>query len=165
VLENQPPNTPELPKACPSETSAKPTRRRSKKATRPQLLTRAQLDGRTNSAKRARAIAAELEAGFGVRITKVQRQAIERAAMLCAIAEDLACRRLAGQPVSIDELLRSEGVARRATKAVLAERPAPPPAPRFSPMKALREAEAARKAAQTDTTTEKAPLDEHPAAD
>jgi hypothetical protein len=126
-------------------------------------VSRAELDGRTNSAKRARAITAELEAGFGVGITKVQRQAIERAAMLCAIAEDLACRRLIGQPISIDELLRSEGVARRAVRAVLAERPAPPAAPRFSPMKALREAEAARKAAQPGTATKKEALDEHAA--
>jgi hypothetical protein len=85
--------------------------------------------------------------------------------MLAALAEDLAARRLAGQLVSFDELLRAEGCARRAVKAVLAECPAPPPAPRFSPMKALREAEAARKAAQADTTPEKAPLNEHPATD
>jgi hypothetical protein len=162
MLENQPPNSAELPMACPPEASAKPARRRSKRATRPQLLTRAELDGRTNAAKRARAIAAELEAGFGGAATKVQRQAIERAAMLGAIAEDLACRRLMGQPISLDELLRAEGCARRAVRGVLAECPAPPPAPRFSPMKAVREAEAARKSAQADTATEKEP-DEHAA--
>jgi hypothetical protein len=136
---------------------ASPAVKRSRKA---RLLTAAHLDRRTRASKRARAIAAELADGFGAGITKVQRQAIERAAMLSAIAEDLAARRLAGQPVPLDHLLRAEGVARRAIKAVVAERPAPPPPPRFSPMKALREAEAARKA-----QAEKEPVDEHPAAE
>jgi hypothetical protein len=88
--------------------------------------------------------------------------------MLTALSEDLLARRLAGQPVSFDELLRAEGCAKRAIRAVLAERPEPPPPPRFSPMKALRE-EAARKTqgkeAQREAVTEKAPPNEHPATD
>ena len=91
--------------------------------------------------------------------------------MLAALAEDLAARRLAGQPVPFDELLRAEGVAKRAIRAVLDECPAPPAPPRFSPMRALRE-EAARKAqaiagkeAQREAVTEKALPNEHPATD
>jgi hypothetical protein len=95
-----------------------PAAKRSPKA---RLLTAGHLDGRTRASKRARAIAAELEAGFGDEITKVQRQAIERAAVLSVLAEDLVVRRLAGQPVSLDELLRVEGVAKRAIRAVVAE--------------------------------------------
>jgi hypothetical protein len=94
-----------------------------KRSPKARLLTAGHLDGRTRASKRARAIAAELEAGFGDEITKVQRQAIERAAVLSVIAEDLVMRRLAGQPVSLDELLRVEGVAKRAVAAVVAERP------------------------------------------
>src|SRR5438132_8680455 len=108
------------------------------------LLTAGHLDRRTRGVKRARAIAAELERGWNG-ITPVQRQAIGRAAMLCAIAEDAVARRLAGQPIPISDVLRAEGVAKRAVKAVLAERPEPPAPPRFSPMKVLRE-EAAKKA-------------------
>jgi hypothetical protein len=101
-------------------------------------------------------------------ITPVQRQMLDRAAMLTALSEDLLARRLAGQPISFDELLRSEGCAKRALKAVLAERPEPPAPPRFSPMKVLREAEAARKAqqanagkeAQGEAVTEKEPAAE-----
>jgi hypothetical protein len=78
------------------------------------LLTVGHLDGRTRGSKRARQIAAELTGGFGPEITKTQKQAAERAAMLCALAEDLAARRLAGEAVSLDELMRLEGVARRA---------------------------------------------------
>jgi hypothetical protein len=41
--------------------------------------------------------------------------------MLVALAEDLGVRALAGL-ASVDEALRAEGVARRAVRAVLAER-------------------------------------------
>ena len=53
------------------------------------LLTAGHLDRRTRGVKRARTIAAELERGWDG-ITPVQRQAIERASMLSALAEDLA---------------------------------------------------------------------------
>jgi hypothetical protein len=108
------------------------------------LWTAQNVDGRTRGAKRARAIAAELARGWDG-IAPVQRQMLDRAAMLIALSEDLLARRLAGQPISFDELLRSEGCAKRALRAVLAERPVPPAPPRFSPMKVLRE-EAAKKA-------------------
>jgi hypothetical protein len=103
-----------------AEVAVSPAAKRSPKA---RLLTAGHLDGRTRAAKRARAVAAELELGFRGETTAVQRQAIGRAAVLCALAEDLGARRLAGQPVSLDELLRVEGVAKRAIAAVVAERP------------------------------------------
>ena len=111
-----------------------------KRSPKARPMTAGHLDGRTRAAKRARAIAAELEAGFGDEITERQRQDIGRAAVLSAIAEDLVMRRLAGQPISLDELLRVEGVAKRAIRAVLAECPVKPracgldpdaPLPRF----------------------------------
>src|SRR5258708_40076605 len=94
------------------------------------LLTAGHLDRRTRGSKRARSIAAELERGWDG-ITPVQRQAIERAAMWCAIAEDLAARRLACQQILPADELRAEGVAKRAVRAGLAERPKPLPPPRF----------------------------------
>ena len=110
-----------------------------KRSSKTRLLTAGHLDGRTRASKRARAIAAELQAGFGDAITKVQRQAIERAAVLSVLAEDLVMRRLAGQPIPFDHLLRAEGCAKRAIRAVLAECPVKParaldpdaPLPRF----------------------------------
>src|SRR5258705_14017699 len=115
------------------------------------LWTAQHIDRRTRGSKRARSIAAELARGWDG-IPTVQQQAVERAGMLCAIAEDLLARRLAGQPVSLDETLRAEGCAKRAIRAVLAARPKPPAPPRFSPMKVLRE-EAAKKA-QANAGTE-----------
>jgi hypothetical protein len=100
-----------------------PAKRRSSKA---RLF--GHIDGRTRAGKRARAIAAELEASFGDGITKGQRRSVESAAVLSVIAEDLAMRRLAGQPVSLDELLRAQGVAARAIRALgLRVEPAPKP--------------------------------------
>jgi hypothetical protein len=122
MLENLPPDS--LPQA--GQRSARPRRVRRLVAGPSTLFTVRHLDGRSLAYRRARAIATELAAGFGVEITKVQRQTVERAAVLCAIAEDLATRRLAGQPVPMDELLRAEGVARRAVRAIVAERPLKP---------------------------------------
>jgi hypothetical protein len=149
-----------------TDTTVSPAAKRSRKT---RLWTAQHVDGRTRGAKRARAIAAELARGWDG-ITPVQRQMLDRAAMLTALSEDLLARRLAGQPVPFDELLRLEAVAKRAVRAVLAERPEKPPAPRFSPMKALRE-EAARKAQAIagkearEAVTEKALPDEHPTTD
>jgi hypothetical protein len=131
-----------------TDIAADPAVKRSRKT---RLWTAQHVDGRTRGAKRARAIAAELARGWDG-MTPVQRQMLDRAAMLTALSEDLLARRLAGQPVSFDELLRAEGCAKRAVKAVLAERPEPPAPPRFSPMKVLRE-EAAKKA-QANAGTE-----------
>jgi hypothetical protein len=119
-----------------TDIAAGPAVKRSRKA---RLMTVAHLDRRTRASKRAREVAVELEQGFGTEITKRQRQDIGQAAVLCAIAEDLAARRLAGQLVSLDELLRTQGVAKRAIRAVLAECPVKParaldpdaPLPRF----------------------------------
>jgi hypothetical protein len=127
------------------------------------LFTVRHLDGRSLAYRRARAIAAELAAGFGAEITKVQLQAVERAAVLCAIAEDLATRRLAGQPVPMDEVLRAEGVARRAVRAIIAERPAKPAAARVLELRRQRWEEAAEakaaQAAQREASSEQNPTE------
>jgi hypothetical protein len=81
------------------------------------------LDGRSLEARLARQIVGELVAGFGPGITAIQMQACERAALLCVVAKDLASRRLAGHPISLDELLRTEAVAKRAVAAIKAEWP------------------------------------------
>jgi hypothetical protein len=107
-----------------TEMATGPAVKRSRKT---RLWTAQHLDGRTRGAKRARGLAAELEHGFGGEVTKVQRQAIERAAMWCAIAEDLAARRLAGQMIPLDDVLRAEGVAKRGLRS-LGIKVEPPPA-------------------------------------
>lgn len=101
-------------------------------------------------------MAAELELGFRGETTAVQRQSIGRAAVLCALAEDLGARRLAGQPIPFDHLLRAEGVARRAVRAVLAECPMKPAVPRglrFARERWEEEAKAAAQAADGSNLT------------
>ena|SRR6516162_4684374 len=94
------------------------------------LKTVADLDGRTRAARRAKAVVAELTQAMGGNVTPAQRQAIERAAMLSAVADDLAARQLAGLPVCLDEVLRADGAARRAVKAALASKAEPTPTER-----------------------------------
>jgi hypothetical protein len=115
-----------------------------KRSRKTRLLTAGHLDRRTRSAKRARSLAVELARGFDG-ITPIQQQAVERAGMLCAIAEDLAARRLAGQPVPIDEVLRAEGAARRTIRAAVADRPVPPARSRGLELARLRWAEEAER--------------------
>src|SRR5262249_15252903 len=81
------------------------------------------LDGRSIAARRAKAVVRELTQALGGTVSPMQLQAIECAAMHVVIAEDFAARRLAGEPVSLDETLRAEGVARRSVQAILANRP------------------------------------------
>ena len=90
------------------------------------------LDGRTRAARRARVVVAELVKALGGpdAVSPGQRQACERAGMLTAIAEDLAARQLAGLSGCLDEVLRAEGVARRAVAAVLASKTEPAPTER-----------------------------------
>jgi hypothetical protein len=126
-------------------------------------MTAAHLDRRTRGGKRARKLAAELARGFGTGITEVQRRACEQAGMLAALAEDLAARRLAGQPVPFDELLRAEGCAKRAIRTVLAECPAPPAKARGLEVARQRwaeEAEKARKAREASATHTTEPPDD-----
>jgi hypothetical protein len=84
------------------------------------LQTLAHLDQRTRASRRAHELVAAFEAEIGSKITTSQRLAIERAAMLTAIAEDAKARRLAGEAISINDIVRADGAAHRALKAVKA---------------------------------------------
>jgi hypothetical protein len=83
------------------------------------------LDGRSSVAIRARQLVAELEGQIHGEITPLRRQAIERAALMMLLAEDLAARRLKGEPIPLDECLRAEGVARRSVAALRSSASAP----------------------------------------
>lgn|SRR5215831_3235758 len=80
------------------------------------LLTADHLDGRTRGVKRARQLTAEFIEALGGDISEAQRQACQRAGMLCALSEDFSARSLNGETVSLDALLRLEGCARRAVQ-------------------------------------------------
>ncbi len=96
-------------------------------------------------------------------LTTFEREMVRQAAALTLRAEQLQAGLLRGETVDPDELIRVTSEMRRAVKALgfKVEPPAPPPQPRFSPMKALREAAAAKAKAQA----EKDPSNDRPAAD
>jgi hypothetical protein len=85
--------------------AAGPAAKRSRKT---RLWTAQHVDGRTRGAKRARAIAAELARGWDG-MTPVQRQMLDRAAMLTALSEDLLARRLAGAASVVRRATASRG--------------------------------------------------------
>jgi len=75
------------------------------------------LDGRTSAARRAHALAAALTEELGGNPTTSQGAAIERAATLVALAEDVRSRRLAGdQSISLEDLVRVDAAADRAVR-------------------------------------------------
>jgi hypothetical protein len=81
------------------------------------LLTLSHLDGRTNAARRAAALAKTFAAEFGGKVTAAQLVRIECAAMLSAVAEDAGTRRLAGDPtITLDDLVRATSAARRSVR-------------------------------------------------
>jgi hypothetical protein len=60
--------------------------------------------------------AATFEAALGGPLTEPQRLAVANAAALSAIAEDAQARRLAGDDVSLDDIVRYTSAARRAVR-------------------------------------------------
>jgi len=87
------------------------------------LCTVADLDGRTRAARRARELAKAFEDEIGGTISASQRLAIERAAALVALSEDAKARRLAGdRDISLDDVVRVDGAAQRAVKALALDR-------------------------------------------
>jgi hypothetical protein len=84
---------------------------------RSRLRTISDLDGRTRAARRARDLAAAFAADLGGTLTAAQRLAVDRAAALCALAEDARARRLAGDTtISLEDVVRVDNAAQRAVR-------------------------------------------------
>ena len=103
-----------------SNTAQMPARSAPVAPRKPQLCTLETLDGRTVAARRANELAAAFERDMGAAGTMASgKLAARRAAVLTAVAEDVAARRLAGDAaVSVDDVVRSDGVASRAVRAL-----------------------------------------------
>jgi hypothetical protein len=94
-----------LPTACLSETPAKPTRRRSKRATRPQLLSRKQLDGRTNAAKEFDRLCAAIEVDLGGHdpLSAIEVALVEAFAGAAVTLQHLNAQLALGQPIDLSQ--------------------------------------------------------------
>ena len=83
------------------------------------LLTVRHLDGRTRARKRADKLVALFEREAGGTITPTMRIAIERAAALVVLSEDVSARRLSGDMrISVDDVVRIDHAAERALRRI-----------------------------------------------
>jgi hypothetical protein len=98
-------NAARLPTACLPDASTKPARRRSKKATRPQLLSREQLDGRTNAAKVFDRLVADIEADMGGhdQLSTIEVALIEAFAGAAVTLNNLNTRLALGQEIDLSQ--------------------------------------------------------------
>ncbi len=77
------------------------------------------LDGRTSAAKRARTLVIAFADELGGNLTASQGAAVESAAPLIALAEDVRARRLAGdQAISLEDVVRIDNAAARALRVL-----------------------------------------------
>jgi hypothetical protein len=77
------------------------------------------LDKRSRAGRRAAQLMRQFEVALGGNLTDGQRLAVSRAAVMTAIAEDARVRRLNGAPdVTLDDLVRLDGAANRAVRAL-----------------------------------------------
>jgi hypothetical protein len=99
------PGMEEVAASCQPSAALKLARRRAKRATKPQLLTRDQLDGRTNAAKVFDKLVADIEADLAGhdQLTAIERALVEGFAgsyvSLCHLNAQLAL----GQPVDLSQ--------------------------------------------------------------
>jgi hypothetical protein len=91
--------------AKPVDATVKPVRRRSHKATRPQLLNRATLDGRTNAAKVFDRLVAEIEADLAGRdrLSAIERQLVEAFAGAAVTLHHLNTKLALGEDIDISQ--------------------------------------------------------------
>jgi hypothetical protein len=87
------------------------------------LVTHDSIDGRSHAARRVRALIRAMQRELGHKPTALETSAIQRAAVLQAIAEDARTRLLRGDKnVTYDDVIRADGCARRALRDLRAVR-------------------------------------------
>ncbi len=91
--------------ARPRVVAAKPTRRRSHRASRPQLLDRSQLDGRTNAARIYDRLVTNIESDLAGRdhLSTVKRALVEAFAGAYVTVNNLNARMLLGQAIDLGQ--------------------------------------------------------------
>jgi hypothetical protein len=90
-------------------------------------MSRLNLDFRTKKGRRVRHLVSAFKQALGGNLSPVQEAAVIRAAMLTAVAEDLQARRLRGEAIAIDDLVRADSTARRAVRDLNIKPGAGPP--------------------------------------
>jgi hypothetical protein len=78
----------------------------------------AEIDGRTRAGRRTKELTRQFETAIGGALTDAQKLAIHRAAVLTAVAEDTRMRRLAGEGIPLDDLVRIDRLAAQAVRSL-----------------------------------------------
>jgi hypothetical protein len=93
----------EIATNCLPDASSKSARRRSKRTTRPQLLTRSSLDGRTNAAKLFDRLVADIEADLAGRdqLSAIERALVEAFAGAYVSLSHLNTKLALGEPIDL----------------------------------------------------------------
>ena len=95
----------ELALRPPRTSPEKPARRKPHRATRPQLLTRDQLDGRTNAAKVFDRLVVDIEADLGGReqLSTIERALVEAFAGACVTLHHLNTKLALGEEIDLGQ--------------------------------------------------------------
>jgi hypothetical protein len=139
------PDRARVPSGCSLESLAK--RRRQHKATRPQLVTRAQLDGRTSAAKAFDKLVANIEADLGGRdqLSTIELVLIEAFAGATVTLQHLNTRLALGQEIDLGQYAQTVSAMVRVASRLGLRRRARDVTPSLSDL--LREDQARRQAA------------------
>jgi hypothetical protein len=110
--------------SCPLDTTAKPVRRRSKRATKPQLLMRSRLDGRTNAAKYFDQLVSDIESDLNRdQLSAIERQLVEAFAGAAVTLQHLNTQLALGQQIDVSQHAQCVGaMVRVATRLGLSRR-------------------------------------------
>ncbi len=92
-----------------SRTNTAPTKVRSR-------TERARYNGRSREGRAVSRLADELKAALGAPVDRVTLRAVQRAAELSFIASELRARRLRGEAVDVEEIVKAENAADRAVR-------------------------------------------------
>jgi hypothetical protein len=95
----------ELALRSPRTSPEKPARRKPHRATRPQLLTRDQLDGRTNAAKVFDRLVVDIEGDLGGRdqLSTIERALVEAFAGACVTLHHLNAKLALGEEIDLSQ--------------------------------------------------------------
>ncbi len=133
-------NCPREATAKPVDATVKPVRRRSHKATRPQLLNRATLDGRTNAAKIFDRLVADIEADLAGRdqMSAIEHQLVEAFAGAAVTLHHLNTKLALGESIDVSQHAQCVGAMVRVASRLGLTRRSRDVTPRLSDI--LREA-------------------------
>ena len=149
-------NAPSLPTACPPESPGKAPSRRRHRASRPQLLTRDQLDGRTSAAKVFDRLVTAIEADLGGadQLSAIERNLVQAFAGAAVTLHHLNARLMAGEEINLAQHAQAVSAMVRVASRLGLQRRQKDIGPSLADLIAQDEAEEAARAAEAEEEDE-----------